>query len=147
MPAPRKCAYCGEVFTPQRANGKYCKPSHRTRASQTRGKLVVLPSTPDADAAGIEPPAAAAPPSTVGVLAATRKELEEAGCVDTALGQLALGHAAKLQYVPETASGTAALSRELRQVLDAALGRAGNGSDALDEIGKRRQQKYNSARA
>lgn len=61
------------------------------------------------------------------------------------MGQLALQLAARIQYVPDTGSGTAAVSRELRQVLDAARAVSKGGSDRVDEINKRRQAKQEAA--
>jgi hypothetical protein len=149
----RTCATCGAKYEAQRSTSKYCKSSCRVRASQTRAKLVLVPATPPpADAPGTASdsmPAASDPSPAAasdGVLAATMAELEEIGATKSSMGQLALRHAARLQYVADTASGTAALSRELRQVLDAArASSSGSRGDAFDDIAKRRRAKWEAS--
>jgi hypothetical protein len=143
----RKCATCGKDFEAQRSTAKYCKPSCRVRASQTKAKLVLVPPTGTATATEMPPASEAAPAvPTTGVFAATLAELEEIAAKDTAMGQLALQHAAQLQFVADTASGKAALSRELRQVLDAARAAASGGKgDKFDEINKRRRAKWEAS--
>jgi hypothetical protein len=150
----RRCDTCGSTYEAKRSTSKYCSKKCNVRATRTRGKLVLVgASTPD-------PPATTTPDegdstapdvlgalitSTTGPLAATHKDLEQAGCLDSPLGQVALQLAARIQFVPETGAGTAALSRELRAVLEAAKAAAAPTGDRFDEISERRQNKANSA--
>lgn len=141
----RNCDTCGKAYEAQRVTSKYCSKKCNVRATRTRGKLVLVPDEVRAAPAETAMPPASAPSATAGVLAATRAELEELKALETPMGQLALQLAARIQYVPDTGSGTAAVSRELRQVLDAARAVSKGGSDRVDEINKRRQAKQEAA--
>lgn len=152
----RECDECGKPFEAKRSTRKYCGDACKMRAKRKRGLVLVPPAASTAasdESRSLLPPAhsgddvqaPAVLTASGGLTAATHKELEALKAVDTALGQVALRLAARIEFVPETGSGTAALSRELRQVLDAAKGAATGGSDRLDEISKRRQQKHSAA--
>jgi hypothetical protein len=86
---------------------------------------------------------AAPPPVENSLVAATRRELEAAGKVDTMLGQLALSLAGRMNGV---LTGHASLSKELRLVTAAAVGAVattGDGPvvDVVDEVRARRDAK------
>jgi hypothetical protein len=119
----RKCATCGKDFEAQRSTSKYCKPSCRVRASQTKAKLVLVPPTGRGRAGHSERcrrHQIRRRRRRVTACWPRRWPSSRRSARRTVDGQLALRHAARLQFVADTASGTAALSRELRQVLDAA---------------------------
>ncbi|KQH75586.1 hypothetical protein AO501_25245 [Mycobacterium gordonae] len=80
------------------------------------------------------------------LVAATKRELEAAGKLDSMLGQQALALAARMSGA-DTVAGYASLSRELRTVMAAAIGTApaappaaGQG-DEVDELRARRDAK------
>jgi hypothetical protein len=89
--------------------------------------------------------AAAAPPSPSEPLAVvaetTRKTLEAAKRANTPLGAIALELARNLADGGHTAAGLAALSKELRATLDAALAGAPIADDEVDELAARRVRK------
>lgn len=80
------------------------------------------------------------------LVAATKRELETAGKLDSMLGQQALALAARMSGA-DSVAGYASLSRELRTVMAAAIGTApaappaaGQG-DEVDELRARRDAK------
>jgi hypothetical protein len=75
------------------------------------------------------------------LVASVEAQLREAGRESSPRGALALVLAETLAAGGHTASGAAALARELQATLDAALAGAPRSGDALDEIGRRRAQK------
>lgn len=104
------CGGCGEPFEAKTRRRKWCsdacKMRHRRGGSET-----VAPSAVDE--------APADPPADEGLLAAVRRELAEAGRLDTIAGQLAVQLARQVTAVD--AKGVAGLSKELRAVLTEAL--------------------------
>lgn len=72
------------------------------------------------------------------VVAAVWRELAAAGQAETPLGRLALLLAARLGSPADTGSATAALSKELRAVVAAALAAAPAAADPVDELRARR---------
>jgi hypothetical protein len=78
-------------------------------------------------------------------VAAVRAELEAADRLGTALGQQALALAERMSSKFDTGSAVAAVSKELRAVMDAALANAATAADALDELSARRRAKASSA--
>lgn len=79
------------------------------------------------------------------LVAQTTRELEEAGVVETFLGQTALRIAAKLAGESDTGSAMASLSREFRAVMQQALSEGTKKSDSLDELAARRMQRASGA--
>jgi hypothetical protein len=75
------------------------------------------------------------------LVSTTRRELESAGRLDTVLGQQTLILAERIDSPHETASGTAALSKEFRAVREAALEGVGIAANPLDELRARRERK------
>jgi hypothetical protein len=132
------CAVCGSGFETKSPAGKYCGERCKKRAQRGPKLTVVeLPvAPPSADAS---PPAKtdANPNSKDGpVTAATRKELDEAGRLDTALGQAALFIAQRIDFVglADTGSGVAALLKEHRTALAEAVKDAETDDDPIEAI-------------
>lgn len=124
----RTCAVCGTPFTAQRSTARYCSGSCRARKSQGAEVLPITP--PEAPAGG-------------GVLEATRRELDEADRLNTALGQAAMVLARRVDASDRDAgSAAAAVTREWRAMLaEAVKGSAAQSSPldrARDELAKRR---------
>lgn len=121
----RTCDVCGGDFEAKRKDAKTCSATCRSNK-----RNMVPPADPD-EVGGNS------------LVKATTAELAAAGKVDTMLGQLAISLAGRMSG---TTTGLAALSRELRSVIDAALGtKAGDGkaqtSDGIDELRARRDAK------
>ena len=74
-----------------------------------------------------------------------RKQLEEAERLDTPEGALVLHLATLFTSDGHTASGAAALSRELRAAMEVALRGAAKQGDSIDELTARRRAKAASA--
>ena len=121
----RICEVCDNSFEAKRKDAKTC--SSTCRSNKRNQVPAVDPGLVEANS----------------LVKATRVELEAAGKVDTALGQLAISLAGRMSG---TTTGLAALSRELRSVMDAAIGKpAGSGGstggDGIDELRARRDAK------
>lgn len=117
------CAVCSKPFEAQNSRARYCSSTCRSRGNR----------------AGLKQ-AQDAPKSDSGLVEATRRELEAAGRVDTALGQQALELAARLVSPLSTGAAVGALSKELRAVMAEATKGAGAAS-GLDELRRRREAK------
>ncbi|WP_099024327.1 DUF2256 domain-containing protein [Mycolicibacterium palauense] len=155
----KPCAVCGRPFEAQRPQAKYCGETCKKRAQRagTAGardrkkprRTAAAPPATTPTTEHSDPPA----PNTeayasVGVVAATVKELSEADRLDTVLGQLALKLAVRLEASTfDTGSSFAALSKELRAVTAAALAGAAVEDDEVDELQKRRDEKKARAAA
>ncbi len=120
----RECDACGTEYEAQRRTSRYCSTRCRMRASRR-----------------IEAPVAAESPGSGELVEALRRELADAGRLDTALGQQALALAVKLASPFDTGSAMAAVSRELRAVREEALRGAEQVADPLDELRLRRDAK------
>lgn len=119
------CDVCGRDFESKRKDAKTCSATCRSNKRNT--------SAPpdDGDAGGYS------------LVDAIRSELEEAGKLNTSLGQLALVLARR---IGSETTGVAALSKELSRVTAAAIGSATPGTSAaegdyIDELRKRRDAK------
>lgn len=119
------CAVCGRSYETRRKDSLTCSATCRSR------KRDMLPAGAPADNPLVK---------------ATKAELEEAGKLDTRLGQQALILAARMSGT-ETPSGVGTLSKELDRVMAAAVGAttpsapaAGEG-DSVDELRARRDAK------
>lgn len=120
----RNCDSCGNPYQPKSARSRFCSDVCRVRHS--RG------AAPEPKPADDDP-----------LVNATRRQLDEAGKLDTRLGQQALVLAARMSG-SETNAGIAGLSRELCTVMTAALGAASAApgvADAIDELRARRDGK------
>ena len=148
----RNCDACGDSFEAKRATARFCSPKCRKRnarrpdappKSATVLSIVDLERgtvefrTRDDDAAPEVPPAQTEGAAT----AATRKQLEDAGRLDTALGVAALIAARQLDEVAlgrlrmgETGSGVKALLEAHRTALAEAVKDAKTAEDPLSKI-------------
>jgi hypothetical protein len=122
----KACAFCGDGFAAQRSTAKYCSRKCNVAASKARTRTA-LTSAPDGVAA-------------VGTVASVRAELEAAGRVDTYLGSAALALAERIDR-STAVMGFAALVKELRSTMAAALSGAAVAADPLDELAARRDGK------
>jgi len=81
----------------------------------------------------------------VGLVGSYRAQLEEAERLDTPDGALVIHLATLFESGEHTASGAAALSRELRAAMEVALKGAAKQGDSIDELTARRRAKAASA--
>lgn len=120
----RSCDVCGRDYEAKRKDSKTCSATCRSNKRNGAG------SAPAAEVV-----------ERNSLVIATRRELEEAGKVDTMLGQLALSLAGRMSGTP---TGIAALSKELREVTNAAIGTRTSApvqDDGIDELRRRRDAK------
>jgi hypothetical protein len=122
----RLCDLCGRPYTAQRATSKYCSTRCRVRASKTPAAVTAVTPVGSGGNAPERP--------SGGLLGAVRAELEAIGQLDTAHGHLAVALAERLTTTHESASGTAQLSRELREVLASAAAAKAAAVDEWEEI-------------
>ena len=131
---------CCEKLPPQKGRGKprefctTCRPP-RNRANPRVIELPTKAVVPVDNAGADEPP----------LVASYRRQLEAAEQVDTPEGAHVMHLAMLFAASSHTASGAAALSRELRAAMEAALKDAPHQGDRLDELAERRAQKAGSA--
>lgn len=123
---------CGKTFETTSARAKFCSSTCRSRVHRNGSGVLDLPA-PTVDAPGGARP----------LLDATRRELEEAGVADTALGQQALELARRMSDPRAMGLSVAPISKELRQVMIDAKREAPRAS-GLDELRKRRDAKRNA---
>ncbi len=126
----RNCDTCGRSYEAKTRRSRYC--TDLCRARNHRGATAV----PNIE--GLNNP----------LVNATRRELEVAGKLDTAMGQLALVLAAAMSTT-QTTAGLAALSKELSRVASKAIGStfttpAAGAGDDIDELKARRDAKRSS---
>jgi hypothetical protein len=119
----KACAFCGDGFAAQRSTAKYCSRKCNVAASKARTRPVL------ASAAGV-----------AGTVASVQAELEAAGRADTYLGSAALALAERIDR-STAVMGFAALVKELRSTMAAALAGAAVAADPLDELAARRDGK------
>ena len=119
---------CGKSFETTSARAKFCSSTCRSRVHRNGPGVLELPAPSDAPADGRP------------LLDATRRELEEAGVADTALGQQALELARRMSDPRAMGLSVAPISKELRQVMIDAKREAPRAS-GLDELRKRRDAK------
>ena len=132
----RNCEKCGKPYTAKRNTSRYCSTRCRTATSRAGGAAKAATASPAAVSvteADILPP----------LVAAIAQELDAAGRLNTAKGQLALQLAMDLSSAGafDNLSQRAAATREIRASLEAALAGARPSADALDELEKRRREK------
>jgi hypothetical protein len=136
----RACDQCGRPYEAQRATSRFCSTSCRVRAHD-------VGNTPAESPDGASAPLAlvAGDPHVPDVAAATRKALEDAGRVDTPLGQAVLLLALRLDHSHrETGSSVATLAKQYAAQLELALADAGKSGDAMDELRGLRDRKLNA---
>ena len=133
----RKCDVCQPPYQAKRAVSRYCSPKCRQRAarSKARGSEVARVTIPSAH---IEQPA--------GLVEATIRRLQSASVLDSVEGQSALVLARRIESgSAESGSAVAALSRELRAVMDAALKSSAPAGNLIDELRAQREKRRTSA--
>jgi hypothetical protein len=124
----RQCSKCGGPMPPQapgpgRPRSKCDRCAGRKPAE---GTVVVLPPRTDDN-------------PFQGLLATTRERLEAVGRDGTVAGAAAIHAAMLLEMGGHTASGAAALLKELRAANEEATKNASAGEDLVDELKRRRQ--------
>jgi len=130
----RECGSCGRSYEARRASSLFCGPTCRQRASRALAAgLPPRPSTSD------ERDEAPTPPSELE--RAVTRELEAAGRLQTAFGQVAVELAYRVASPHETGAAVASLARELGATMAAALAGVAQTADPLDEIRARRDRK------
>ena len=113
----------------RRPDARFCSERCRKAAARAAaGVPVQLISTPSPVADGGS------------LTAATLAELAAADRVDCALGQAALALARRVDAGHESGSSVAALVRELRVTMEAALDGAARADDVVDELRRKREQ-------
>jgi hypothetical protein len=131
---------CGETFKARSSRAKWCSPKCRKRR-QRAGDVIELP-TAAAEAEVVEDER---PAFTGGVYQATKKALEDAGRLDTPLGQTCLVLARRLDFpAMDTGSAISALAGRLEATLAAATRgvavAASRPQQLQDELAARRAQ-------
>lgn len=129
----KSCASCGKSFEAKRATAKFCSERCRKRAQRggNGGTVVAL---------GLVPPAAREDErSGPGPLeTAARTELDSVGRAETLAGGVVLALARRIDNAgpDDTGSGFAALTKELRASLAAAVA----GAERSDEVDRVRRE-------
>lgn len=125
----RNCDSCGVPYPAQRPNSRFCSESCRKKAA--RGT-----SSPRMEPISVDSSDSAAISTRSRVLS----ELQAAGRSETYLGACALALADRIDQATAV-MGYAALIKELRATMDAALEGAEKETDDLDELKRRRDAK------
>lgn len=135
----KRCEVCDRAFEARRATTRFCGQACQKRAKRAQragnpakgAKLVALP-TPPADPESDE---GERPDSLTPIAAATLKQLEAAGRLDTPIGVAALAAAYKLDVsMAETGSSYASLLKGYREALAEAMKDAQGAEDPIDKI-------------
>lgn len=126
MTTARRCDFCGTAYIAQRSSSKYCSSTCRVRASAAK-------TSPDAE------------PVSEGTTRATQAALEAANRLDDPSGQAALVLARRIDQNTDNGSGMAALVREHRTTLQAALANAHENADPIDQLRTMRDAKRRRA--
>jgi hypothetical protein len=130
----RSCDFCGELYEAQRSSSRFCCSSCRVRSH--------VGETPASDV-GVDAAVTALPtpaPVVGAVESATRKALEDAGKVETPLGQTALLLARDLDVSrPGATAAKASVAKQLAATLEAVTASAKPAADPLEELRKARE--------
>lgn len=127
----RSCAQCTKPFEAQRPTAKFCGGTCRKRAQRV-GR-------------GVPPVPASIANAQVGdLVSAVQAELVAAGRENSSLGMQAVRLARRMGEF-DTGSSLAALSKELRGVMGAALANVEVAADPLDELQVKRDAKRRRA--
>lgn len=131
----RSCDACGNPYEAKTPRSRFCKTNCRvaySRGTRPPQGLTVIAGAPP------EPP----PPLSSTLVERTRRDLENAGRLDTWLGQSALAMAETVATGRGTPAGLSAANRELRETMAAALRGADAPTSAVirhrDELAARR---------
>lgn len=138
----RTCATpdCGAEIPPQKGSArprKFCTECRPPR-NRPNPRVVQLPASPQAATPAVYEP-------TSSVVAAYRRQLEDAERLDTPDGAHVMLLAQLFAAGNHTAAGAASLSRELRAAMEVALRGAPVKADKLDELAARRAAKAEGA--
>jgi hypothetical protein len=128
-----KACSCGERFEAKRPSAKYCSDRCRKRAQRSPGATGTIVALGVAQRPPDQPEKAGEPGS---LETAARAELEAVGRADTVAGAVVLALARRLDAASpaETGAAFAALAKELRAALVAAVAGAERAADPIDEL-------------
>lgn len=133
---------CGKIFKTTSPRARYCSSTCRSRASRAGTSSPNVISLPVAAAA----PAGQAEQSDEPLLVATtRRELDDAGKLDTALGQQALLLAMRMCEPFASAAAVASLAKRHSDLIAQLVPPAPGKPDEIDELTARRLQKAANA--
>lgn len=143
------CSSCGKVFTARSSRARSCSSTCRARASRAglsgpnHPNVVALPTRPAPAAAPSQPPPDDDPDPQLEpeLVTTTRRELEDAGKLDTALGQQALLLAERMSSPFASAAAVASLAKRHSDLIAALVPPAPGKPDKLDELAARRLMK------
>jgi hypothetical protein len=144
----KQCDACDRPFEAKRASARFCSPACRKRNQRAAAKAnlsvvkegnATIVSVGDFDKLGSLKPSSAG--ESIGYVegpieAATRRQVEGAGRLDTALGLAAIVAARRVDLVGpiESGAGFRALIEVHRSALAEAIKDAATGADPLDQI-------------
>lgn len=148
------CSSCGKVFKARSSRARSCSSTCRSRASRAglsgpnHLNVVSLPTR----SATVPPAAMPATPQRVlddepdpqpeaELVTTTRRELEDAGKLDTALGQQALLLAERMASPSASAAAVASLAKRHSDLIAALVPPAPGKPDWVDELAERRLAK------
>lgn len=137
------CKECGKPFDAQTRARVFCGTACRKRSSDR--DIAARKSAEFSPLSPISPSETAVLAPEAGLVATTRRELEEAGVADTVNGQIALRLAEKLSQPGDTGSAMASLARQLATAMSDALASGTKKADALDELAAWRDRKASGA--
>jgi hypothetical protein len=134
--AERSCDICGKIYEAKRKTSKFCGDTCRARHTRATAAKAAATGTSRTAAPVVDyerPP----------LSAAVRAELEDMKRHETAVGQVALSLALRIETGMDTGSAMASLSKELRAALNEALRGAKDTQSGLegirDELAARRR--------
>lgn len=126
----RKCSSCGRTYEAKRPNSRFCGDTCRKRA-QRAPKSAAVKAAKVVDQV----------PVLSGLGAAAVRELQEAGRLDTVLGQMVVVLAQRIGSPMETGASVASMTKQLRESMTEALKGAHQVADPLDDLRARRDAK------
>ena len=133
----RSCDVCHGSYEAKRASSKFCSDNCRLRAHRSPMAVALAP---------VVPLTTPVDPSEGSLTAATLAELGAAEMLASSLGQLALMLARRLDRPSmDTGSSIAALVREHRATLTAAVDAGKVAEDPLDQLAQQRRQRLATA--
>lgn len=124
----RDCDSCGAAYDAKRPNSQFCSESCRKKAARGTSSPRIEPIAPVADA-------------VTSTRSRVQAELEAGGRSETYLAAAALALADRIDQATAV-MGFAALVKELRATMDAALAGVKVVGDPVDELRARRDRKY-----
>lgn len=128
------CEFCSVQYRTSSPTSRFCSNKCRQAAHRQRNSEAVTPQQASVTA---EPDDSPPPASTS---KSVRAQLEQAGRSETYLGQAAIALAERIDS-SRSVMGFAALVKELRVTMDAALAGVKVAEDPIDELRARRDRK------